>query len=235
MVKSSIISITKANHLFWLGRYMERVYMTLHLLRKCYDKMIDGSPKDYKNFWKELDPTAAYDSADDFTFGMLYDEGNPCSIISELIRAKDNAILLREDLTTETLSYIEMSVAYMLECKERKEMNIDKLQNITDWAMAFWGSVEQRIENFNELAMLMVGKTVENIDLFIRFKYPFRRISFIYERLVKYGEEVKILIFDEVVAERLSEIFSVYKYAPNIPDKEYSNEVLAEINNLVKV
>ena len=42
MTQKNLISATKANSLYWLGRYEERVYITLHLLRKCYDKMIDG-------------------------------------------------------------------------------------------------------------------------------------------------------------------------------------------------
>ena len=41
MTQKNLISATKANSLYWLGRYEERVYITLHLLRKCYDKMID--------------------------------------------------------------------------------------------------------------------------------------------------------------------------------------------------
>ena len=56
MVKSTIISANKANSLFWLGRYEERVYITLHLMRKCYDKMIDGEMEDYRPFWQKLDP-----------------------------------------------------------------------------------------------------------------------------------------------------------------------------------
>ena len=43
MTQKNLISVTKANSLYWLGRYEERVYITLHLLRKCYDKMIDGT------------------------------------------------------------------------------------------------------------------------------------------------------------------------------------------------
>lgn len=35
------LSTTKANRLFWLGRYAERVYIALHLLRKHFDLMID--------------------------------------------------------------------------------------------------------------------------------------------------------------------------------------------------
>ena len=56
MVKNTIISANKANSLFWLGRYEERVYITLHLMRMCYDKMIDGEMEDYWPFWQKLDP-----------------------------------------------------------------------------------------------------------------------------------------------------------------------------------
>ena len=49
MVKNRILSANKANSLFWLGRYEERVYITLHLMRKCYDKMIDGTGPSGRN------------------------------------------------------------------------------------------------------------------------------------------------------------------------------------------
>ena len=75
MVKNTIISANKANSLFWLGRYEERVYITLHLMRKCYDKMIDGEMEDYWPFWQKLDPQGVYQTNDEFTLGMMYDDG----------------------------------------------------------------------------------------------------------------------------------------------------------------
>ena len=36
------ISPTKANRLYWLGRYAERVVMSMHLLRKYANRAIDG-------------------------------------------------------------------------------------------------------------------------------------------------------------------------------------------------
>ena len=47
MVMCYTIPANKANRLYWLGRYTERVYISLHLLRRYYDRMIDGQPKDY--------------------------------------------------------------------------------------------------------------------------------------------------------------------------------------------
>ena len=113
MVKSTIISAHKANNLFWLGRYEERVYITLHQLSKCCDKMIDGERNDYLPIWQKLDTQGNYQTNDEFTVGMMYDETNPSSIMSAQTRAMDNAILLREEIMSETLGYLEMSVALL--------------------------------------------------------------------------------------------------------------------------
>ena len=147
MVKNLIISASKANQLYWLGRYQERVYMTLHFLRKCYDQMIDGNPESYHTLREMLDPMHNYPNNEEFALGMVYDETNPSSVFSALNRAMDNAILLREDIYTETLSYIEMSIALMKKCKKENKINMTLLQYITDWSLAFWGSAEQRLRN----------------------------------------------------------------------------------------
>ena len=43
-----IISIEKADRLFWLGRYAERVLTTLVAFFDFYDEMIDGDEKAYR-------------------------------------------------------------------------------------------------------------------------------------------------------------------------------------------
>lgn len=232
MVKSNTISAMKANRLYWLGRYEERVYMTLHLLRKCYDKMIDGDPKEYEEFWQKLDATNSYGTTDEFTLGMMYDEKNPCSLMAEMNFAKDNAILLREDIMTETLSYIEMSIAHLNECKEAKEQNITKLQPITDWSLAFWGSIFQRIVNPQIISLIVIGRNVEHIDMLIRYDYPFERIQLAYNEIKKYGENVR-RIFDSIIEKHLNDLLTKYQYEHQTPD--YKNKVLKYINHLVMV
>ena len=235
MVKSSIVSPNKANHLYWLGRYVERVYMTLHLLRKCYDKMIDGKPEDYELFWNKLDAQNHYKDPNSFTTGMMYDEENTNSVIASLYHALDNAILLREDITSETLSFIEMSIAYMKECKGRGVGNITDLQNVTDWMLAFWGSCEERVVNNSERNMMMVGKYIEKMDMCLRFNYPFTTIDFVYSKLSYLGFGVKELIFDPMVEKNLENSMLMYKCAASSGNTEYCSDILREVNLLVKV
>ena len=38
-----IISVEQVDHLYWLGRYTERVYTTLKIYSESFDRMIDES------------------------------------------------------------------------------------------------------------------------------------------------------------------------------------------------
>lgn len=232
MIKNNLISATKANRLYWLGRYEERVYLTLHLLRKYYDRMIDGSMEEYSSFWTRLDSNGTYQSSEEFTFGMMYDDGNDASVISTQRKAKDNAILLREDITSETLSYLEMSMALMNECSERREMNITALQPVIDWSLAFWGSAEQRLRNHKALYIMMIGRNVENLDMLLRFDYSYERVSLAYDSLKRCLRHIPTIVDDHIEGQLNNILIEEYF---NLDDVEYKNKVLKFINQLVRV
>ena len=46
-MKTTAISSGKANRLFWLGRYAERAYLSLHFLRRYFDLYLDGNEVDF--------------------------------------------------------------------------------------------------------------------------------------------------------------------------------------------
>lgn len=232
MVKSNIISATKANRLYWLGRYEMRVYLTLHMMNKCCDAMIDGSPDAYMEFWTKLDASGNYKTPEEFTAGMLFDETNPCSVISAQKMAMDNAMLLREDIMSETLSYLEMSLAYMKKRKAIESPTTATLQPVIDWSLAFWGSAEQRIHNHKALDIVMIGRNIENTDILLRFSYPFRRIIVAYDSLKRYCSRKDSLI-DEHVEGKLKELFTEDKYTTE--DTDYRFKAIKYVNQLVRV
>ena len=232
MVKSDIISATKANRLYGLGRYECRVYLTLHQLNKCFDEMIDGEPDDYTEFWSKLDATGIYKTNEEFTFGMLYDDTNPCSVLSAQKFAMDNAILLREDIMSETLSYLEMSVALLKKCKQEATVNISHLQPVIDWALAFWGSAEQRLQNHKALDIMMIGRNIENLDMHIRFNYPFRRVALAYDSLKRYCKNMSGAL-DENISSQLDSLITLEKY--DLGNDEYKTKLIKYVNQLVRV
>lgn len=232
MVKNAILSATKANNLFWLGRYEDRVYMTLHMMNKCCDKMIDGSPEEYMDLWRKLDATGIYATNDQFTLGMLYDESNPCSLISAQRHAMDNAILVREDILSETLSYVEMSTSLMNKCKQVQEKNITHLQPIIDWSLAFWGSAEQRVQNHRALALMMLGRNIENMDMQLRFNYSLRRLLLAFESLRRYTHELDEMT-DHNMDTRIENLLTKDKF--NLDNTNYKYELIKYVNQLVRV
>lgn len=232
MVKSDIISATKANRLYWLGRYECRVYLTLHQLNKCFDEMIDGEPDDYTEFWKKLDSSGIYQTNDEFTFGMLYDDTNPCSVLSAQKYAMDNAILLREDIMSETLSYLEMSLALLRKCKQEATVNISHLQPVIDWSLAFWGSSEQRLQNHKALSIMMIGRNVENLDMQLRFGYPYRRVTLAYDSLKRYCKDLQGSL-DENISGQLDKLITADHF--DLSDSEYKTKLLKYVNQLVRV
>lgn len=230
MITYNAISAIKANRLYWLGRYTERVYISLHLLRRYYDKMIDGEPKEYEEYYQKLDTSNPYPDMESFRMGYMYDDKNPCSLISGLIAANDNAIVLREEIMSETLSYVELSLSHIRKSAEKKDGNITDLQPITDYLLAFWGSVDERGFDERVRNFLRIGKLVENMDMHIRFDYPFYRIQEVYESL-KLCAETEEGIFDQMILEHLDGLLEEDMYDSS--NLQYKATVLKYLNHLV--
>lgn len=179
----SAISPAKADRLYWLGRYSERVCTALHILRKYYDAIIDDEHTEaHKEFCSKMGIPCEYDNAREFVHKYLYDATLSYSVTNILERVKDNAILLREELKSESLQYIELAINYMKRAGE-KDMKLYEIQYVTDIMYSFWGAVEDRIYNSKVRDLIVSGKYIEKLDLYIRFRYETERIEDILSRL----------------------------------------------------
>lgn len=166
-----IVSVEQTDRLYWLGRYTERVYTTLNLYFKSYDQTLDESPEDYAEFCKSLDIPNIYTSAEDFRKRYAFDGEDPNSIFSNLNRAYDNAIELRESIGSESLSYIQLAI-YELNKGMISPAPLLELQKVTDNILAFWGITDDMIKSENVRNIIKIGKRVERIDLYARLKQP---------------------------------------------------------------
>lgn len=185
---NTVLSANNANRLFWLGRYAERGYLMLHLMRKAYDEVIDVPVGEtpYSDFLSKLDIYVS----DEFTTSyqmmeQIYDLNTVTSLRSIIERMMDNAIVLRPEIYSESFSYIELCRDLLRREAEAKEMNISNLQPITDWLLAFWGSIRERVTG-RVYALLEIGRLVEHLDMNIRFDYKHYRIMETWEMLRRY-------------------------------------------------
>ena len=169
---------------------------------------------------------------EEFTFGIMYDDTNPSTVMAAQTKAMDNAILLREDILSETLSYLEMSLALLKECRKKQEKNVICLQPVIDWSLAFWGSAQQRLQNHKALYIMSIGRNVENMDMLLRFDYSYERVALAYDSLKRYCKQMPNII-DEDIEGELNSLIIEERF--NLNDVEYKNKLLELINQLVKV
>ena len=164
-----IISVEQVDHLYWLGRYTERVYTTLKIYSESFDRMIDESEDSYQKYCDSLDIPNIYESKEDFLKRYPFDISVPDSIISNLYRAYDNAIVLRETIGSEALSYIQLSIYAMNNASVSDAPLID-LQQIMDDLLSFWGLVDDQIDSDQIRNIIKAGKRIERIDLYARLE-----------------------------------------------------------------
>ncbi|RKJ66557.1 alpha-E domain-containing protein [Roseburia sp. 1XD42-69] len=164
-----IISVEQAEHLFWLGRYTERVYTTLRIYFRSFDTMIDEPEDSYQAFCDSIDIPNIYTSREDFLKRYPFDDSNPDSIISNLNRAYDNAIVLRESIGSEALSYIQLAI-YDMNKAAASQSPLIEMQYLLDHILSFWGIADDEIDSEQVRNMIKAGKRMERVDLYARLK-----------------------------------------------------------------
>lgn len=230
-----ILSANTANQLFWLGRYAERGYQMLHLLRKAYDEIIDV-PDGVMPYSEFLEKIGVYISSDISSckqmMAQIYDINTVNSLHYIIERMMDNAIVLRPEIYSESFSYIEMCRNLIREKSKDNEPNISELQPITDYLLAFWGSIRERVSG-RTYSLLELGRLIEHLDMNIRFDYQHYRIDEVWSRVKAYMPSEQDL-FDRVQAGR----FEMYagseeEYENNLKKNKY--EMIAALNGIVKI
>ena len=164
-----IKSVMNTDRLYWLGRYSERVYTTLKLFSISFDTLIEQYAEDYRSFCESIEIPDIYRDKDDFIDRYAFSPEDTNSIISNLQRAYDNAIELREEIGSETLSFIQIAI-YEMNAARRSDAPLLYFQKITDAILAFWGCADDQIDDENTRNIIKIGKRVERLDLYARLK-----------------------------------------------------------------
>ena len=171
----STISKEHSDRLFWLGRYTERLFITLRTLDKLYDRMIDEK-HGYKEFLGYFGLIDTYKDSRDFIRSFLYDESNPNSAEFCLERAYDNGIVLREEISTKTLSFLQMAKDTLYNSQSKANIRLSLLP-LKDILYSFWGSVNEHIYDDEIRNIIYIGKTLERLDMYITMKKPFADVE----------------------------------------------------------
>jgi len=186
-----IISIEKADHLFWLGRYMERVYTTLDTFFNYYDQMLDADQGAYHEFCKKLTIPDIYKDKEDFIRTYLFAREDPNSIYSNMVRAFDNAVVLRDELSSMTLSYVQLSLD-TIERASKKDWFTYEMQPMRDYLFAFWGCLDDHVDDEECRNIIKCGKYLERLDLYMRLGFPYHMIEKEYNKFLNRLHKIRI-------------------------------------------
>lgn len=220
-----IISLEKADHLFWLGRYTERVFTTLNTFFIYYDTMLDMDGSAYCRFCEKLAIPVVYKDKDDFIRKYLFAKEDPNSIYNNMLRAFDNAVVLRDELSSTTLSYIQMSLDCMTHAVDSKALLYD-LQPMIDYLFAFWGCLDDNVDDEECRNIIKCGKYLERLDLYMRLDYPYRFIEKEYNKFLNRLHKIRIGYNLSEVA-KLTEIINL--------GEEWTTKYYEAVNALWKI
>lgn len=145
----ALVTASKADNLFWLGRYTERVFTTLSQFFPFYDRVMDTDVDAFRPFARALDLPEDFEDFDAFIHSFLYDEKNPDSVRSAIVYAFNNAVILRPELGSRSLQQVELAMSSIVEASEYggTDADIFKHRDIADNMLAFWGGVENSPSN----------------------------------------------------------------------------------------
>ena len=141
-----VISAENSERLFWLGRYSERVFTGLRVFCEKFSLMQAGN---------------------DSARMTCFDEESPDSAAYSLSRAYDNAIVLRDEIGSDTFSYIQLAV-YEMKNASHSRTPLLGLQKVIDNIAAFWGMADDSMEDEHARNIIKLGTRVERVDLYAR-------------------------------------------------------------------
>lgn len=228
-------TITRLNgsNLFWLGRYTERVFTTLNSFFRYFDRMIDQDTRSYREFLNALGVPDVYADDRDFIDRFVFDPEDPYSIRTSFERALGNGIVLREEIRTPSLSYLQLALDRFKTCKGTEKVRFDLLP-VRDNIYAFWGSIENNMADLEGREIIYIGKAVERLDLFIRLGYPQediqRAFDYLAERLYPQQVHTRLLFNEATYTELQAALETVL--AKSCRDENDRLKVLHCIENL---
>lgn len=150
-----------ASSIYWLGRYLERAENYSRFIDVNFNLMLD-LPPDLKEQWEPLVITTGdneiyktkhknFERKDVIHF-LTFDSDNPNSIISSISYARENARVIRENLTKETWENLNELYHFVLKRADKKDWNKEDPR-------AFFESVKNQVLLLYGLADSTVART----------------------------------------------------------------------------
>lgn len=187
---TSNISMEHSSRIYWLGRYAERAFMTMKSLERLYDKVIDRDPLHYQKYLACFGLGDSYGDSQEFFYSFIFDRENTCSVAYSLCRAYDNGIVLREEISTDTLAYLQLVLDKLDEMSVQKQGVVLSMMPLEDIIYSFYGAFMDHVYSTEIRYIFHCARALERVEMFIRLKYRNERILAEFERLCGFLQRI---------------------------------------------
>lgn len=179
-----------AEHLYWMGRYIQRSESMTRLVIALFDKILDEDFDDAKAFYAKLGIELEYDSAQMFLRESVFNLQD-ASLCNTINAARENAILTRSHLSNRMFSRINALYLAYQEAKEERTVSLYWLESTLKELDAIWGNLELSLVEAKESPLIQLGKVVERMDLNIRLYDSTEAALMDVEKLNSIAEKVR--------------------------------------------
>ena len=121
---------------------------------------------------------------------------------------------MRDYIGTETMAYIQLAIDDIKNA-ENSNSTIADLMLVIDHILAFWGCVNDGIDDEQIRNIIKLGKGIERLDLYLSLEKPAHEVQMVYKRMKGFLSKAK-LRYDESVIYTMDNMLSS-------PDFSYDN------------
>lgn len=165
-----LLTANVANHLYWLGRYLERIESTLLEVVTTFDTIIDVDKAAGKKLFKRLEVDIKYKNANEFLYEGIFGE-HSSNIYTLIGYVRENAIISRAYIDTNAFGSI-VDMSELLKQANNDHMNIDCsfLEKLSSQISEIWGELSRKQDRNTSDYFIRLGKLVEKVDIHLRLK-----------------------------------------------------------------
>ncbi|MFQ3671085.1 MAG: alpha-E domain-containing protein [Verrucomicrobiia bacterium] len=169
-----------ADSLFWLSRYIERAENTARIVDVNLQMLLDFQRMDdqkIKDHWqsliKSVDEEDLFNSlykkptSDSVTEFLTFHPDNPDSIVSSLSRARENARMVRDQISTEMWEELNRMYLFVRSKQARKQWKSDPYgfyKQIRDGSHLFQGLTDSVYPHDEGWEFIQLGRHIERAD-----------------------------------------------------------------------
>lgn len=167
---NQLLTANVATNLYWLGRYLERIELTLFEINKAYDKIIDVDKAAGVKLYQKFNIDLHYEGVVNFLEEAIFGD-HPANLATLMINARENAIIARPNIDPSAFGEI-IDLHTLFQTISTHELLIDykDIETALSLISEIWGAYEKKGHRKCSDYFLKLGKLIEEVDFRIRFK-----------------------------------------------------------------